>query len=121
MHLFSTFQAAKLGNPTSILKEKIEQLGGDLHLEIHNCSTLLISAVFYSWRLAFSSLHLAIENVDDVIQEGMPVHLGFGHNSLPSGDFISMDFSIFLYLICYKPNDLSRFFFRFLIEKIENG
>lgn len=90
LHLFSA-QAAKLGSPSSILKENIEQLGGDLHLDIHNCSTLVISAVFYSWRLAFSSLHLEIENVNDVIQEEMPTHLGFGHNSLPSCDFISMD------------------------------
>lgn len=93
-------QAARLGN-ASIFKETSDQQGGDLNIEINNCSKLLISSAFHTWRDVFSSLHLTIENVDDVIQEEMssPPDVIPGettspfdvdHSSLPLSDFISM-------------------------------
>ena len=56
----------------SVFKETIRHQGGDLHLEINNCSKLLISSAFHTWRGVFSSLHLTIENADDIVQEEAP-------------------------------------------------
>ena len=65
------FKAARLGN-ISFLSGPASQQQPELKLEVTiiNCSKLWISSDFQkSWRTLYTSLHLTIDAVSDVIQE----------------------------------------------------